>query len=265
MKRYFALNVSEKDRVANIDIYGDITSWEWLPSDVSSYTLSKALEELDVDEINVHINSYGGEVAEGLAIANKLKRHKAKVTTYCDGFACSIASVIFMAGEERIMGNASLLMIHLPWTRARGNAKDMEKVAEDLKTIGEASIKAYMEHVTISQEELEKMLEEETWISSDKAVLMGFATKVELYNNNGKPSQSAREIVMEKLLKESTGKENVVGVFKIECEHFLAGVDRLVKVLELDLQEDSSCEDKSKNNKLLSVFKCMLQEEDKKE
>ncbi len=57
----------------------------------------------------LYINSYGGEVAEGLAIYNNLKRHKAKIKTYCDGFACSVASVIFMAGDERVMSTASLL------------------------------------------------------------------------------------------------------------------------------------------------------------
>ena len=55
---------------------------------------------LDVDTIHVHINSYGGEVAKGLP-SNMLRQHKAKIITYCDGFACSIASVVFMAGDEK--------------------------------------------------------------------------------------------------------------------------------------------------------------------
>ena len=109
-KKYYSL--VQENNEATINIYGDITSWEWYPGDVSSYTLSKHLETIEADTINVYINSYGGEVAEGLAIYNSLKRHKAKVKTYCDGFACSIASVIFMAGDERIMSTASLLMIH---------------------------------------------------------------------------------------------------------------------------------------------------------
>ena len=116
MKKYYSLYQEEGSREASINIYGDITSWEWLESDVSSYTLSKEIEGLDVDNLHVYINSYGGEVAEGLAIYNSLKRHKAKVTTHDDGFAASIASVIFMAGDERIMSNASLLFIHNAWT-----------------------------------------------------------------------------------------------------------------------------------------------------
>ena len=62
-----------------------------------------------------HLDVYKRQVAEGLAIYNVLRRHKAKVKTYCEGFACSAASVVFMAGDERIMSNASLLMIHNAW------------------------------------------------------------------------------------------------------------------------------------------------------
>ena len=79
-KKYFSLVMNEETKEADINISGDITSWEWFESDVSNYTLSKQLEQMgDVKQINVHINSYGGEVAEGLAIYNALKNHKAKV------------------------------------------------------------------------------------------------------------------------------------------------------------------------------------------
>ena len=120
-KRYYSLYQNTETKTADIYIYGDITSWPWFEGEVSSYTLAKELESLeDAENINIYINSYGGEVAEGLAIYNALKRHKAKVTTVVDGFACSIASVIFAAGDERIMSNTSLLMIHNAWNIAWG-------------------------------------------------------------------------------------------------------------------------------------------------
>ena len=122
-KKYYSL--VQENNEATINIYGDITSWEWFSSDVSSYTLSKQLETIEADTIHIYINSYGGEVAEGLAIYNALKRHKAKIITHIYGFACSIASVIFMAGDERIMSNASLLMIHNAWTYTSGNANEL--------------------------------------------------------------------------------------------------------------------------------------------
>ena len=147
-KKYYQL--AQTEQTADLTIYGDITSWRWMESDVSAYSLSQELDALDVDTINVYINSYGGEVAEGLAIYNALRRHKAKIRTVCDGFACSAASVIFMAGDERIMNAASLLMIHNAWSYASGNAEALRKQAEDLDTITQGSINAYMAHVNIS-------------------------------------------------------------------------------------------------------------------
>lgn len=205
MKKYYSLATENNE--ANINIYGDITSWEWFESDVSSYTLSKELEGLDVDTINVYINSYGGEVAEGLAIYNALKRHKAKIKTFCDGFAASIASVIFMAGDERIMSNASLLFIHNAWAIAEGNANDFRKQAEDLDKITQASINAYMNHVNITKEELKEMLDNETWISPQDALEMGFATAIVNDNTSKKPNQSIKKKLMQQLVKTQEKKE----------------------------------------------------------
>lgn len=199
MKRYYALEV--ENRVADIDIYGDITSWPWVESDVSAYNLSAQLAQLDVDEINVNINSYGGEVAEGLAIFNALKRHKAKINTRCDGFACSIASVIFMAGDKRVMNDASLLMIHNAWTYASGDANELRKQADDLDLITDQSKKIYLSKVSISEDELAQLMDEETFIDSDAAIEMGFATDV-ANNESDKPAQCARNLIYQALTDE---------------------------------------------------------------
>ena len=191
--KYYALEISGKE--ADIYIFGDITSWEWFENDVSSYTLSKELQALDpdIETINVHINSYGGEVAEGLAIYNLLRNHKAKVRTYCDGFACSIASVIFMAGDERIMNNASLLMIHNAWMYTARNADKLRKDADDLEKITQASINAYMQHVNITEDKLKELLDEETWLLPSEALEMGFATSIVGETATEKAAASARK------------------------------------------------------------------------
>jgi ATP-dependent Clp protease protease subunit len=189
MKKYYSLeaNGSETD----IYIFGDITSLEYFENDVSSYTLSKVLQTLDADTINVHINSYGGEVAEGLAIYNMLRNHKAKVRTFCDGFACSIASVIFMAGDERIMNNASLLFIHNAWTTVSGNAEQLRKEADDLDAISQGAVAAYMAAVNIPEKKLREMLDAETWILPGDALEMGFATSIIGVEQNNKAAASA--------------------------------------------------------------------------
>jgi ATP-dependent Clp protease protease subunit len=193
LNKYYALETNGNE--ADIYIFGDITSWEWLDSDVSSYTLSKELNELDtkVETINVHINSYGGEVAEGLAIYNMLRNHKAKVRTYCDGFACSIASVIFMAGDERIMNNSSLLMIHNAWMYTAGNAAQLRKDADDLDVITQASIEAYKSCVNITEDELKEILDAETWVLPNDALEKGFATSIIGEAATEKAAASARK------------------------------------------------------------------------
>lgn len=198
--KYYSLAVDEEEKSASINIYGDITSFPWMESDVSAYNLSNEIAGLDVDCIDVYINSYGREVGEGLAIYNELKQHKAKIRTICNGFACSIASVIFMAGDERLMNNASLLMGHNAWTYASGNAAQLRKEADDLDTISNASIKAYMECVNITEEELRELLEKESWISSENALDVGFATSIITDQRSGKASQSAKRSLMKLIL-----------------------------------------------------------------
>jgi len=197
VNKYYALQTNGKE--ADIYIFGDITSWEWFDNDMSSYTLSKELQELspDIETINVHINSYGGEVAEGLAIYSLLRSHKAKVRTIVDGFACSIASVIFMAGDERIMSNASLLMVHNAWMRTVGNAAQLRKDADDLDKITQASINAYMSRVNITEDKLKELLDAETWLLPDEALEMGFATSIISETQSNKAAASARKALFD--------------------------------------------------------------------
>lgn len=204
--KYYALEKTEKK--ASLYIFGSISSYPWREKDKDAYAIVKELSELEVDEIDVHINSTGGAVAEGLAIYNVLKNSGIKVTTYCDGFACSAASVVFMAGDERVMNEASLLLIHNAWTYTQGNAADFRKAAEDLDTITQASVKSYMRHVNISEEELKKMMSEETWISAEDAKKMGFATKV-LEEKVDEVNQSAMQNIRERLLVAPAQKQEI--------------------------------------------------------
>lgn len=182
---------------ADIFIYGDITSWPWLPSDVSSYRLASEIAGLDdVDIINVYINSYGGEVAEALAIYAALCRHPAKVITHCDGFAASAASVVFMAGDERYISPLGQLMIHEVWSSASGNAADLRKAADQLEQITESAAKAYADKVKVDADTLGDMLAEETWIDAEDALAMGFATAIEAWNEKQAPLMAAQERIM---------------------------------------------------------------------
>ena len=211
--RYYSLATNNGDRSADLYIFGDITdAWntgideaiDWDTGEVSGLSIAKDLNALtDVDQINVHINSLGGYVSEGLAILNVLKNHSAKIVTYCDGFACSAASLIFMAGDERIMGSASALMIHNAWVEAQGNAEQLRQQAAALDKISTAAGNAYMEHVNISRDELDALLDGEnhdgTWILPEEAVRMGFATSISEASESSVANQSVAARVLQKL------------------------------------------------------------------
>ena len=197
-KRYFQL-VSGED-TADLYIFGDICSWAWPElGEQSGVTIVEQLKAVSAKNINVHINSYGGDVAEGLAIYNTLRNHAAHITTICDGFACSAASVVFMAGDDRIMSPASLLMIHNAWTSAVGNAEELRKVADDIETITQASVEAYKQHATISEEEIKQLMDAETWILPQDAVNMGFASAIDEVEEDDGAKQSAFNTIMHRL------------------------------------------------------------------
>ena len=191
---------------AKMTIYGDISSTDWMllytgESDgltTRALDVAQALAGLpdDVLSVEVHINSYGGEVAEGAAIYNALRGCGREVTTVCDGFACSIASVIFMAGSRRVMEPASMLMLHNPLLeRVSGNARQLRKAADDLDAIAGVSKAAYLGAATIGAEELDAVMDAETWVTPAQAVEWGLATEVAEDGASGAPVQVADGIM----------------------------------------------------------------------
>ena len=163
---------------ADIYIYGDIYDSWWDSSNSAISLKDKLLELGDISEINLHINSLGGDVFEGIAIFNLLKQHKATVKVYIDGIAASIASVIAMAGDVIYMPKNSMMMIHNCWTYQCGNAKDMRKTADDLDKIMEASIESYLAKINISRDELVELLDNETWLTAQECLEKGFCTEI---------------------------------------------------------------------------------------
>lgn len=208
MGKYYSLIKSEEKGEADIYIFDDIVSegWKWADSEQSGYSVAKEIKDLDVKIIRVHINSYGGDVSEGLAIHNVLREHSAKIKTICDGFACSAASVVFMAGDERVMNEASLLMIHNAWMYTYGNALELRKAANDLEIINAATKKAYLRGINISEAELTKLMDESTWILPEDAVYMGFATAIATDQVSSKAAASVRKIVFDLISSRSETK-----------------------------------------------------------
>jgi ATP-dependent Clp endopeptidase proteolytic subunit ClpP len=158
---------------ASIDLYGEIGGWG-----ITASEFRRDLKELgNVSSLDVHINSGGGNVTEGLAIYNTLKQHSASVTVYVDGLAASMASVIAMAANRIVMPANALMMIHNPWGWASGDAEDMRKYAGILDKMKNSMLAAYARS-GMSDDEITAIMDEETWYTGKEAVDAGFADEL---------------------------------------------------------------------------------------
>lgn len=167
--------------VAEMYIDGEIVTDELYDSDTSAAGFRDALKSLgDVKNINLHINSPGGSVFEGIAIYNMLKQNPAKVNVYVDGLAASIASVIAMSGDAIFMPKNAMMMIHNPWTMAVGNADELRKQADDLDQITKASVVTYLNKADgkLDENTLKELMDNETWLTAQEAVDYGLADEV---------------------------------------------------------------------------------------
>ena len=211
-QKFYQITVNSEKRVADIIIYGDITKiatdmTRWYGDDeniseVASRQIIKEINDLDVDTINVYINSYGGEVAEALAIYSALKRHSASVHTFCDGFACSAATIIFCAGDVRTMGSIALMMIHNCMSYlGYANSNEMRKAAEDNDKINQSSINAYLAVSNLSEEEIRSMMDKATWMTAQECLEYGFATEVaDMEEDEQEVQQSAFRMIRKAVL-----------------------------------------------------------------
>ena len=215
MRRQKFYQITTNDRTAEINIYGEISStaeiinkWVDAEVEVSARGIIQEINGLDVDTINVYINSYGGEVAEALAIYSALKRHSASVHTFCDGFACSAATIIFCAGDVRTMGSIALLMIHNCMSYiGYANSEEMRKAAEDNDKINQSSINAYLTVTSLSEEKITELMDNATWLTAKEALEYGFATEIADQEEDPEAAQqSAFSMIREAVLERQNGR-----------------------------------------------------------
>lgn len=187
MKSMWEIRQQTDPSTLDLYIYGDVEPdgydfWtdEAVRSETSANTFRAELDARpDVSQINIYINSYGGSVFEGTAIYNQLKRHPAHKTVYIDGFACSVASVIAMAGDEIVMPRNALMMVHNMWMYAQGNAAELRKAADDLDKINEAGRAAYLEKAgdKLTPEMIAELEDGETWLTAEECISYGLADR----------------------------------------------------------------------------------------
>lgn len=181
MPKYLTVKAKANPLEADMYIDGEIVTDEVENTDTSAAGFRDALKDLgDVKTINLHINSPGGSVFEGIAIYNMLKNSKARVNIYVDAVAASIASVICMAGDAIFMPSNSMLMIHNPYTIAMGNAKQLRKVADDMDQIAKAIKESYLSKAgnKLDEDLLGQIMDKETWLTAQEAYDVGLCDEI---------------------------------------------------------------------------------------
>lgn len=180
---------------AELYIYGDIETdkYDWwlddyIPGKNSADEIREKLNKIGTPgTLNIYINSFGGYCHEGHAVANMLRRYKGKTVAHIDGYACSVASVIACACDEVRMPKNTVMMIHNAWiSGASGFSKDFRKLADDLDVQNSAFKTVYLEKAggKLSPSALDKMLDEETYLTAEEAYKYGLCDVVEDYSKS---------------------------------------------------------------------------------
>lgn len=159
--------------VQDIYIYGEVGK---------QVTLDTVLKDIGpkASSYIVHIHSNGGDVFEGYAIHNALKNTGKEIIVHVEGTCASIATLIAAAGSKIIMNTKSSWMIHSPRIASMsGTSKDLRNVAGQLDKIENQLIDSWVGRTILTREQLAVMYDQETWLTPEQAVEMGFADEVQ--------------------------------------------------------------------------------------
>ncbi|SDX41889.1 head maturation protease, ClpP-related [Eubacterium barkeri] len=189
MERMLNLKMNNETGEASIYLYGEILGnrkdWKWCEDDMAPKEIIDALRPIDdASAVDIYFNSPGGDCWGGMAIANELERKKCKKTAHIDGVCASIASVIAMYCDEIIMPKNAQLMIHKPtvsgWLNA--NADGLRKMADRMDATQNQIVDAYMRKAIKGKDEIEKLVNEETWFYGSEAADVFNVTVVDEVN-----------------------------------------------------------------------------------
>lgn len=253
MNKMWEIKQSASLDTVDLYIYKEVESdgYDWwtdeiVESETSANHFKNELAKYpNAAQINIYINSNGGSVYEGTAIYNQLKRHPAHKTVYIDGFACSIASVIAMAGDEIVMPRNALMMIHNMMMGVWGNSKEIRKAADDLDVINAAGRQAYLMKAgeKLSEEKLSEMMDAETWLTAEQCIEYGLADR---YAENDADMEKAREI----LQKANMSIEQRINVQK----SLAAQLRELTDIPEPDKQEKEIDKTEEKTGSIMQML-----------
>lgn len=172
---WYRISAKAESSAAKVYIYDAIGGW----FGIDAAQLVRDIAALDVDEIELHLNSPGGSVFDGMAIYNALRQHRATVSAVVDGLAASMASIIALAGDTVTMSRGSFLMIHDASGICLGNAGDMTEMAAILDKLSGSMAAIYAQKTGKTVDEMRDVMRAETWYTAAEAVTAGLADSVD--------------------------------------------------------------------------------------
>ena len=199
---------ADGEKVHQLFLYDEIAAegefnwhtWDFEESETSAKHVKELLDEIPKEStIEVHLNSRGGEVAEGVTIYNLLRQKSQKddclVDIYVDGYAYSVAMTIAMAGDTIHMGMGTSMLIHNPWGVVAGNAEQLRIYAEQLDALAEASLQLYLNRAkNITGDELREMMNRETLLDPETCLKYGFCDLIDKYEKQEDPEDPEKEL-----------------------------------------------------------------------
>ena len=235
--KYWEIKNQTKES-ADLYLYSSISKWD---DEMNCNNIRNEIKKLgNIKKLNIYINSPGGDVFEGVAIANFLKRQNFKKEVYIDALCASIATVIALGcGGTVHMYKNSLLMIHNAWSCVCGNAAELRKKADDLEICDKNILSVYVDKCKekSSEEDIKKMMDEETWLNSSQSLELGFiddiieedTEKVALLND----FEGIYNNIPESLIVENHSEENEKIEMDEETKRILDEAERTLKLYEL--------------------------------
>jgi ATP-dependent protease ClpP protease subunit len=172
-KTWYRIKNAASEDEADVFIMNDIGMWG-----ISAERFVQDLNRIDAATINLHINSYGGEVFDAFAMFNAIKAHDAYVIAWVDGVAASAATLPMLAADEVRIADNAMVMIHNPWVFAGGEAKDLRREADVLDKLSDAIARSYSRETGNSRSDIRDMMDATTWFDAAEAVEAGFANEI---------------------------------------------------------------------------------------
>lgn len=159
---------------AEIFLYDAIGDWYGIGAE----QVAQALRDLQGRDVALRINSPGGDVFDGRAMATAISQHKGKVTAYIDGLAASAATYVALAADEVEIASGAFFMIHNAWTLSMGNADELRETAGLLDKVDDSIVADYIRKTSQADEQVRAWMKAETWFSAEEAIEHGFVDRL---------------------------------------------------------------------------------------